>query len=58
MKKGSLVRFKGHSRVIPTGKLLFVHDVRNDNVVVWVVGASGKWSKKTVSMSDLELVVD
>lgn len=58
IRKGSLVRYNGHSRVIPVGKLLSVHDVRNDNVVVWVLGTTGKWLKKTVSTADVEEVVE
>ena len=58
IKRGSVVRFVGKSKVIPAGKVLMVHDVKDDSAIVWFHSASGKWSKKTVSVSDLEVVVE
>lgn len=58
MKKGSLVRFIGKSKTVSTGKLLTVHDVKDDKAVVWVLSLTGKWVKKTIDVSDLEDVSD
>lgn len=57
IKKGSLARFEGKSRVIPSGKYLLVHEVKDDKAVVWIPGSHG-FVKKTVSLSDLISVND
>ena len=58
IRKGSLVRFTGNSRVIKPGKLLSVHDAKGDRLVVWIVGTTGKWIKKTIDAADAEEVVE
>ena len=57
IKKGSLVRFEGKSRVIPSGKHLLVHEVKDDKAVVWILGNHG-FVKKAVPLSDLRSVND
>jgi len=58
IKKGSLVRYNGNSKVILPGKLLSVHDVKGDNVIVWFLAMTGKYIKKTVKAADVEEVVE
>ena len=58
IRKGSLVSFTGSSRVIPAGKKLMVHDVKDRDVIVWVLGTTGKWMKRTVRIEDVEEVVE
>ena len=55
--KGSLVKYTGKSKGIPEGRLLFVHDVKDGKAVVWWTVA-GKRGKKTLPLSDLEVVVE
>ena len=58
IRKGSLVRFVGESKVIKPGKLLQVHDVKDGSVVVWFLAQTGKYIKKALKTGDVELVVE
>ena len=57
IRKGSLVKFHGKSRVIPDGKYLEVHDVKGDDVIVWW-RSNERWTKRIVKHSDVEEVVE
>lgn len=59
IRKGSFVRFVGKDRAVNVGTYLLVHDVKGDSVVVWLgLSNKGKWTKRTVNASDLEVVVE
>lgn len=58
IRKGSLVRYTGHSKTIPDGKLLSVHDAKDGTVTVWLLTPTKKWSKKTIKATDVEEVVE
>ena len=56
IRKGSLVRYIGKGGGVPTGKLLFVHDVNGDKVVFWWM--TTKWTKRSLPLSEVEEVVE
>lgn len=57
IRGGSLVKFVG-KKTFPEGKMLMVHEVKEDSAIVWIDKGNGKWGKKTVPLKDLEEVVE